>query len=192
VRKGLRTRVLREVRTTPQDVAPHAATPSVSISGDPAPHAAPPRDPAPRRARRPWLIPRRPALALGSLAAMAVAVIVGVAIGSSGGGGATRVIQAQVVGASGSAQLRVAGGHGELVMRHMPEPAPGRVYEVWFQRGQGRPAPTNTLFSVSSAGAGDVGLAGSLNGISEVLVTQEPAGGSLVPTSPAVIVARLS
>jgi hypothetical protein len=97
-----------------------------------------------------------------------------------------------VVGAPGSAELRITGGHGALIVRGLPAPAAGRIYEVWFERGQAQPSPTNTLFSVTSTGAGDIGLAGSLHGISEVLVTSEPAGGSQVPTSPALIVARLT
>ncbi|HTU86457.1 MAG TPA: anti-sigma factor [Solirubrobacteraceae bacterium] len=167
VPKGLRKRVLKEVRATPHDGAP-------------------------ARARRPVLIPRRALGAFAGAVAVAVAVIVGIAIGSSGGGGGTRVIQAQVIGAPGSARLQITSGRGELVLRGLPAPGAGRIYEVWFERGRGRPSPTNTLFSVSSVGAGDVGLAGSLNGISEVLVTSEPAGGSRVPTSPALIVARLT
>ncbi len=175
--KGLRRRVMREVRGTSQDAPAHATA---------SPQAAP------RRVRRPLLIPRRTLAALGAAAAVVVAVLVGVAIGSSGGGGGSRLIQAQVMGAPGSAQLRVAGGRGELTVRNLPAPGPGRIYEVWLERGQSAPAPTNTLFSVSSAGAGDVGVAGSLNGVSEVLVTSEPAGGSRVPTMPPVIVARLT
>jgi hypothetical protein len=62
---------------------------------------------------------------------------------------------------------------------------------VWLKRGAAAPAPTPTLFSVTRAGAADVGVAGSLRGVTEVLVTPEPAGGSLVPTHTPVIVARL-
>jgi anti-sigma-K factor RskA len=166
VPKGLRKRVMKDVRATPR-------------AGSPA------------RVRRPLLIPRRAIVAVSGALGVAAAVIVGVVIGSSGGAAGTRVIQAQVLGAPGSAQVRITSGRGELIVRGLPAPATGRIYEVWFERGQGQPSPTNTLFSVSSAGAGDIGLAGSLSGISEVLVTSEPAGGSKVPTSPALIVARL-
>ncbi len=175
--RGLRRRVMREVRGTSQD-APARATGSPRV--------------APRRVRRPLLIPRRTLAGLGAAAAVAAAVLVGVAIGSSSGGSGSRLIQAQVMGAPGSAQLRIAGGRGELMVRNLPAPGAGRIYEVWLERGQSAPAPTNTLFSVSSAGSGDVGVAGSLNGVSEVLVTSEPAGGSRVPTMPPVIVARLT
>jgi len=37
-----------------------------------------------------------------------------------------------------------------------------------------------------------VGVPGSLNGVKVVMVTTEPLGGSKVPTSSPVIVARLS
>jgi anti-sigma-K factor RskA len=175
--KGLRRRVMREVRGTPQD-APARGTASLGVAS--------------RRVRRPLLFPRRTLAALGAAAAVVGAAVVGVVVGSSGSGSGSRVIQAAVVGAPGRAQLRIAHGRGELIVRDLPAPGAGRIYEVWLERGQTAPAPTNTLFSVSSAGAGDVGVAGSLNGVSEVLVTSEPAGGSRVPTRPALIVARLT
>jgi anti-sigma-K factor RskA len=175
--KGLRRRVMREVRDTPQDAPAHAAA---------SPRAAP------RRVRRPLLFPRRTLAAFGAAAAVVVAVVVGIVIGSSGSGTSSRVIDAQVMGAPGSAQLRIAGGRGELIVRGLPSPGAGRIYEVWLERGQSKPAPTNTLFSVSRVGSGDVGVAGSLNGVSEVLVTSEPDGGSQVPTRPPVIVAPVT
>lgn len=170
VPKGLRRRVMREVRATPKAGAKAGAT------GRRAPAFA---------ALRP-----RALVAGGALAVVAVAVIVAVVLGSGGAG--TRVVQASVARSSGSAEVRISGGQGELIVRHMPAPAAGRIYEVWFERGHGKPSPTNTLFSVTSTGTGNVGLPGSLHGVSAVLVTQEPAGGSLVPTSPPVIVAHLS
>jgi hypothetical protein len=48
------------------------------------------------------------------------------------------------------------------------------------------PRPTSALFMVRS---GSVTIPGGLKGASHVLVTAEPAGGSLVPTSKPVIVA---
>ena len=146
----------------------------------------------PSRRRRPLpnfagLIPRP---ALGALAAVivAVAVLAGLELGSSGG---TRTLQASVVGASGRAQVRLANGRAELIVQHFPAPPAGHIYEVWLKRGSASPAPTHTLFSVTRTGAGDVGVAGNLNGVTEMLVTPEPAGGSLTPTHSPVIVARL-
>lgn len=132
-----------------------------------------------------------PALAVGALL-VAVLAIAGIEISSSGSSG-SRVIQASVIGSSGAAQLRVGGGRAELVVDRMPPPPAGHIYEVWLlKRGDRSPSPTSTLFSVTSSGAGDVGLTGDLHGVSEVLVTPEPAGGSLVPTHTPVIVAQLT
>jgi hypothetical protein len=52
--------------------------------------------------------------------------------------------------------------------------------------------PTGTLFGVSSSGTASIGVPGSLNGISAVMVTDEPAGGSPAPTTAPLIVARLT
>jgi anti-sigma-K factor RskA len=88
--------------------------------------------------------------------------------------------------------LRIDGGRAELIVHRLPAPAAGRIYEVWLKRPGGAPVPTRALFGVTAGGTADVGVPGELRGVSEVLVTQEPAGGSRVPTGPAVIVARTS
>ena len=69
---------------------------------------------------------------------------------------------------------------------------PGRIYEVWLKRPGAAPAPTTALFSVPAGGAADIGIPGALGGVSEVLVTEEPAGGSGAPTGPPVLVAPTS
>jgi anti-sigma-K factor RskA len=171
--ESLRRNVLREV------VGESAAT----TTGD---RRAAPR--ARRRARR-WSL-SQPVLALGAVLAVAVAVFVGVQLGSSPSGH-TRVIQADVTG-SGTAQLRIAGGHASLVVQHFSPPPAGKIYELWLQRGHGAPSPTTALFSVTSAGSAQVGVPGSLNGVSAVLVTPEPDGGSQAPTHAPVIDASLS
>jgi len=138
------------------------------------------------RARRPgrrhgrWTL-RRPAIA----AALALAVTLGVLISVRSGGSSTRAIEATV----GHAQLQVAGDHGELVVDHLPPAPPDHVYELWLQRGSGRPTPS-TLFAVTARGTAVLGVPGEITGITRVLVTVEPAGGSRVPTTPAVIVTR--
>jgi anti-sigma-K factor RskA len=159
--KDLRRRVMQEVRATPK---PKAATAK-----------------APVRTSRSW----RPLVAWGgALAAVVVAVIVAVAI-SSGGSSGTQVIQAS----TGSAELRISGGRGDLVVHRLPQLRPGRIYEMWVQRGNDPPVPTGTLFGVRSNGSAAVGVPGSLSGISRVMVTQEPAGGSPAPTSAPLIIA---
>ncbi|HTA11940.1 MAG TPA: anti-sigma factor [Solirubrobacteraceae bacterium] len=129
-------------------------------------------------------------LAMGGVAAAAVAVAV-VALGSSSGRAGTRVIDAQVLVAHARATLSVSGGHAELSVADMPQPGAGRVYEVWRERS-GTPQPTDALFSVTTGGNATVSVPGGVSGVHEVLVTSEPQGGSRVPTRSPVIVARLS
>ncbi|MBV9801800.1 MAG: anti-sigma factor [Solirubrobacterales bacterium] len=138
-------------------------------------------------APRGWFVRTSMATALGLVAvAIAIATLV-----SSGAGGA-RLIQARVVDSPGSAQVRLVDDRAELIVRHFPQPAAGDIYEVWLQRPTGRPEPTRVLFSVTAHGAGDIGVPGGLHGVKAILVTEEPAGGTLVPTHPPVIVGPLS
>jgi anti-sigma-K factor RskA len=168
--RGVRRRVLRVVRAEARGQPAHAQPRRALASG--------------------WLAgrPARAGLAVAALATVVAAVAIGVTVGSSSG---ARTLQASVVGLSGSARVHVANGRAELIVEHLPPPPAGRIYEVWLKRGAAAPSPTPTLFSVTRTGAGDIGVAGSLRGVTEVLVTPEPAGGSLVPTHAPVIVAHI-
>jgi anti-sigma-K factor RskA len=163
VPRGLRRRVLRAARQTPGH-GPASARAS----------------PARLRVALPV-----PALA-GGLAAVIVAVVVAVVL-ASGGSPSARVIQAS----TGNAELRIASGRGELIVHALPQPPAGQIYEVWLARPNRPPAPTPALFGVTTAGQAYVGIPGNLNGVSEILVTPEPAGGTRTPTHVPVIVARL-
>ncbi len=101
-------------------------------------------------------------------------------------GGGPRASRAAV----GAAQLRIAGGDGELIVDYLPPAPPHRIYELWLQHGARMPAPS-TLFAVTSRGTADLGLPGELTGVTRVLVTLEPADGSAVPTTGPLILARL-
>jgi hypothetical protein len=175
--RGLRRRVLADFRRSATLTAASLRAPAARVRWPALPRLA-------------FALPR-PALALGAAAMLAVATAGGLALGSAGSS-STRVLRAEVFGSSGSAQLRVAGDRGELVLHHMPSPAAGHVYEVWLKRAGRVPAPTSALFSVTSGGDGDVEVPGSLSHVNQVVVTQEPAGGSPVPTSGPVVVAPLT
>jgi hypothetical protein len=173
IRRALRRRVMAQVRSEPKR------------SND-----------RPRFGTR-WWRHRTPALgrpdlagvlaSLVALASMVALAVVGVGVSMRGSHGApARVIQASV----GSAQLRIAGGRGELIVDHLPPAPPDRVYELWLQRGARPPAPS-TLFAVTSRGTADLGLPGDVTGVTRVMVTVEPVAGSRVPTTRAVIVARV-
>lgn len=128
--------------------------------------------------------------ALVTAAAVALAIVGGLDLSS--GPAASHVIQARVEGISGSAELRISEARGELIVHHLSAPPPGHVYEVWLKAPGTAPKPASVLFGVSSNGAADVGLPDSLRGVTQVMVTPEPDGGSLQPTHAPVIVARLS
>jgi hypothetical protein len=171
--RALRRRVMREVRP---ELTGHARS---------------------ARRRRPfgvaWPRPGPRSGLVGALGAavVALAVVGGVELAGRGSSG-VRVIQASVTGARGSAQLRVAGGRAELVVRDLPPPPPRHIYEVWIKHGNGAPAPTRALFSVTASGAAEVPVPGSLHGVSLIMVTPERDGGSLVPTHAPVIIARFA
>jgi anti-sigma-K factor RskA len=133
----------------------------------------------------------RPAVAFGAALTLAVAIVaVVIAVGSSPAPG-TRMISAQVTG-TGTASLQVSKGHAELVVHRFAAPPAGQIYEVWLQRGTGSLQPTTALFSVTGHGDADVDVPGDLHGVSHVLVTREPAGGTSQPTHKPVITADLT
>jgi hypothetical protein len=137
-------------------------------------------DEAPRQSSwRTWL-----GSPIGVAAAVAAAVVIALVLVVATGSGGEKVfrghISASAVGAS--ATLRQHDGRAELVVAHMPQPGLGRIYEVWLSRGPGNAQPTSALFSVTSKGDGETDVPSDLHGIREVMVTSEPAGGSLRPT----------
>jgi hypothetical protein len=131
--------------------------------------------------------------ALATALALGIGLMVGALAINTGSSAKAEVIRAVVVipGHRASAELRKVGSQLQLVVDGMPAPPPGRIYEVWLERGTQAPAPTDALFSVTKTGRGSVGVPGNLRGVSDVLVTDEPLGGSLKPTRNPVIVAKV-
>jgi anti-sigma-K factor RskA len=170
VPKGLKRRVMREVRQEAK--LTRERKPRVNWRISPT-----------------WLRPRTALAGFGVVAVVAAAGVTGLEASNSSAG---RLITAQVSGISGSAQLKVVNGHGELIVRHLSRPAQGKVYEVWVEAGHAKPVPASVLFGVSSDGDADVSLPKSLHGVSAVLVTPEPLGGTPTPTHAPVITAQLS
>ncbi len=88
--------------------------------------------------------------------------------------------------AGASASLSVS-DDSDAVLRveRMPEPGPGRVYQVWVERnGNVEPA---SIFDVDSSGAGAAGVPGSLEDVTAVMVTRERRGGADAPTEMPVL-----
>jgi hypothetical protein len=141
-----------------------------------------------RPRRRFWLFPT-----LAATATLAAGLLIGALAIGGGSSQQTRIIQASVVtpGVHATAALRQTGSHVVLNVAGLPAPPLGRIYEVWLERGSEPPQPTDALFSVTGAGDGSVGVPGDLRGVSKVLVTDEPLGGSLKPTRAPIIVASV-
>ncbi len=131
---------------------------------------------------------------LAATAALAAGVVIGALALNTGSPQQTQVIQAEVLPPAGHqarAALHKVGSHVALQVSGMPSPGLGRIYEVWLQRGSRPPEPTDALFSVTDQGDGTVNVPGSLKDVSKMMVTEEPAGGSLKPTRSPVIIASV-
>ena len=103
---------------------------------------------------------------------------------------AERVI-ASLQGQSGSAAIVQTRSGGTLMVVQLPALSPGRVYQLW--RIQGSNDPTSAgLFTVNGQGYGQLELPASQNPLSgeTVAVTDEPAGGSRLPTTKPLIVGQ--
>jgi anti-sigma factor RsiW len=152
-----------------------------------------------RRWSRPFLerLPRLTPAFATAMAACVLAIGVGIGIGVSQlGGSSSKTLTAlvdQSRAPSGAASLHVPGDRKNalLTVQGLPSPGPGKVYEVWVQRG-GAMQPAGALFSVGSGGSGSAGIPGSLKGVQAVAVTAERDGGSLKPTQMPVLTVKLS
>ena len=153
------------------------------------------RPPARRRFRLPSLhVPR-----LVPVAVAAALLLVGVGIGigvTQLGSDQDRTIQAQVLktsnGQRANAELEINGDEARLVARGVPAPPTGRLYQVWLKRDGHAPEPTAALFMPSRDGTATASVPGSLDDVDQVMVTDEPDGGSSMPTGDLLLVAKLS
>jgi Anti-sigma-K factor rskA, C-terminal len=144
-----------------------------------------------RRRRRLSSLRPLPAIALASVA-LAIGIGGGALLWGGDGGVTRRTVVAHVDAAGAAAHLRMTSDGAKLVVSGMPAPPEGRVYQVWVRHGAGTtPKPTDALFSVSSAGDASVDVPGDLDGVDAVMVTDEPPGGSRLPTRAPVITASL-
>jgi anti-sigma-K factor RskA len=145
----------------------------------------------PARRRFPRLLVAAPAIAAVAVVALVIAVM-----GEGGSAAHQRVITAQVtqsIAPGGRARLVISDRASRLQVHRLPPPPAGQVYEVWLRHaGSARPQPTHALFDVPRDGDASVTIPDDLRGVRQVMVTIEPAGGSLQPTTPPVISAGLS
>lgn len=157
-------------------------------------------DAPPRQRER---APARPSL-WGRLAArpaaLGVAALAALAVGLAGGyalrGEPEPQVVTQTVPVEGTAPaIRAVGNvvqHDDnwtLDVSRMPELRPGDVYQVWIRRGK-RVLPS-VLFVMSHGNHARVALPARMESVDQLMVTREPSGGSLEPTSAPLVSATL-
>lgn len=130
----------------------------------------------------------RPQLALAST--LAVVVLAGaVLLGQQLLSDDVRTLDAQVENtpalAATQAQLEIGDDEARFVTSKLPAPPRGRVYQLWIARGS-TIDPKKRLFTPRD-GSATVTIPGSMRGVSQVMVTDEPAGGSVAPTGEPII-----
>ena len=152
-------------------------------------------EPAPGRG---WLrgLALRPGFALAATCLLLVVGGVTGALVAGEGGDSTRTVVAEVERArseKATGRLVVHDSDSKLEVAGFPAPPEGRVYQVWLKRpGVTDPEPTSALFVPRSDGSGSVSVPGTLEGVEQVLVTDEPEGGSDAPTREPILSATLS
>jgi len=148
----------------------------------PAPGPSTTRKPTQTRLARP--VPKPMLVGLGGLLVLAVITLV-LTRRPSG----PQYFPGRTAWSSAIAAVELSGDRGALLVKGIPEPPAGKVYEVWVEHGRDVPMATDVLFDVNARGEAAVDIPERLSNGDAVLVTEERTGGTLVPTLPAVIVA---
>jgi anti-sigma-K factor RskA len=127
------------------------------------------------------------------LAPVAAALLIaGVLVGTALSGPESRTIAVDVDAAGASAEIRIEGDSAKLVAQDLPAPPEGRVYEVWLMpEGSDTPEPTDVLFEPRGDGSAEAAIP-SVDGVRQVLVTDEPRGGGDEPSGELLLSAELS
>lgn len=124
---------------------------------------------------------------LAGLAAVAlvVAALAGYAIsgGGSNGSGETTVIAGHSPGVT--AEMVRDGDSGTLRLANLRQLPPDEVLQAWVQRGESV-VSAKTLFVPNSDGTATATIDG-MDGVNTVMVTAEPRGGSVQPTSAPIV-----
>ena len=143
--------------------------------------AAPGR--APRWSVRGWSL--RPLAGLAAVM-LVVAAVAAYAIGtrdSGGGGKTTTVITGHSPGVT--AQMVSQGESGTLHLANLHQLPPDKVLQAWVER-EGRVESARTLFVPNQDGTASATI-DDMDGVSTVMVTTEPRGGSVQPTSAPIV-----
>ncbi|HTR73746.1 MAG TPA: anti-sigma factor [Solirubrobacterales bacterium] len=117
-------------------------------------------------------------------AVLIVAAGIGYAVGSGGGSGNTHTWEGEQANGIQASVVR-EGERGQLHLADV-EPLPqGKVLEAWVER-EGTVEAVPALFAPDQAGEASTEIE-DMKGVSAVMVTKEPAGGSRQPTSEPIV-----
>jgi anti-sigma-K factor RskA len=161
---ALRSRLMEQVRS--EAAGPQAAAPAA-------------RPPSRRR------FGLRPVAGFAALA-LVVAAIGGYAIrdgSSSGGPQTTTVVAGHSPGIT--AQMVSEGETGTLRLANLHQLPAGKVLQAWVQRGK-QVVSAKALFVPNSDGTATATI-DNMHGVNTVMVTAEPRGGSVQPTSKPIV-----
>lgn len=103
-----------------------------------------------------------------------------------------RIVQMAATGPAPQVRGAVAESPAGAVvyLEDLPQPPPDRAYEVWLIPPGGQPIGAG-LSSAGQGGTQTIPLNRPLAGIQQVAVTEEPARGSVAPTTPILAAATL-
>jgi hypothetical protein len=174
---GLKVRLMEEVRA---DLADEAA------AGAPAER----RESSPRKSFREWLggldvggLTWKPLAGMAAVI-LIVAAGIGYAVGNGGGDGNVHTWESEQPGGIQASVVR-EGDSGELRLTGLEQVPKGKTLEAWVQRGEAV-EPVKMLFTPDAAGNAATEIE-SLEDVKAVLVTEEPAGGTKVPTTEPIV-----
>jgi anti-sigma-K factor RskA len=114
---------------------------------------------------------------------LVVAAIAGYAVGTGGGPGTNTFEKSQPNGIV--AKVVTEGDRGELRLANVKQLPEGKVLEAWVQRGNAV-EPVAALFAPDHAGNASTTIENMKN-VSLVMVTEEPPGGTKVPTTEPIV-----
>lgn len=124
----------------------------------------------------------RPAAGLAALA-LIVAAVAAYAIGGSGEEGMTTVVAGRSPGVT--AEMVSQGESGTLHLANLHRLPRDKVLQAWVQRGE-RVESAKTLFVPNPDGTASATIDG-MDGVTTVMVTAEPRGGSTQPTGAPIV-----
>jgi len=140
---------------------------------------------APRAARR-WQVRGWSLRPLAGLAVLVLVAAVGayaITSGDSSGGNPTTVVAGQSPGVV--AEVVRQGGSGTLHLANLHQLPRDEVLQAWVEK-EGRVVSAKTLFVPNQDGTASATI-DDMEGVKTVMVTTEPRGGSVQPTSPPIV-----